>query len=225
MSSIGLWFYILFTLTISFWNGVATGVTNKETKVCGFWSLPRLTWWSGAFLSAFGFGWCYLLGYYSIAISGGWHTIEDAKWAMDLGFVVFYPMLMLACINITIQQWARTFREGGFLNWGASIWNTYATMNNIRVGAQHYGTALGNVSGGFSGGWSGSSSSGSSNGDAAKGAGGVLLLLIRILVVVTCFVLGAVTTWLIAKWAEKKFTSDMEQAEFDRILASAKKAS
>lgn len=220
MSSFGLLFYILFTLAISAWNAVVTGVTNKETKVCGFWSLPRLTWWSGAFMSAFGFGWCYLLGYYSLAVSGGWHTIEDFNWAASFAFVVFVPMVVLVCFNITIQQWARTFREGGFVNWGVSIWNSYATMNNVRVMVEHYPDALRTVGGGFSSGWSGSSSgSGGNNGDAAKGAGGLLVLLIRIIIVVTAFTLGALTTWLIAKWAEKTLRSDLSQEEFDRIMS------
>lgn len=201
---------LIVNLLISVWNAFVWGYTRRELKAVGPRSFYWWLSWCIFIMSAIGFFTVYLVAGAVLGLSNEWFTMEQAKWAFDLGFVIIWPLLIATGLAITVFQWAITFREGGFLNWGVSVWNTYAMINNVSVGVQHYGTALDSVGSMFS------SSDGfdfNLDGDSAKA-------LPVIILVVVCLLLACGTTWLIGHLAGK-FRKDLTQEEFDAHLAKA----
>lgn len=208
-------FLIILNLVISVWNAFVWGFTRKEFKAMGPRSFKWWLSWSVFVMSALGFFMVYLLTGVAIGVSMEWLTPKEMEWALNLGFVLMYPPLMAAGLTIFIYQWAQTFREGGFLNWGASVWNTYAMINNVSVGAQHYGAALDSVGDMFG-------SMGGSGGSGVKldkdGAKAVVVLVI----VLAAVILALATTWLIGHYAGK-LRKDLTQEEFDTHLATVER--
>src|SRR4051794_10933614 len=112
----------LLNFGISVWNAYAVGKSWVEAKAAGGW--PRVMCWSGAVMSASGFSWCYLIligfGAYKFdAITG-----EQFAVALNLGYLLLIPGILLSGLMITLDSWGRAFRQGGFLNYGAAIYNT-----------------------------------------------------------------------------------------------------
>src|SRR5438046_2595386 len=114
----------LLNVAISIWNAYAVGKSWTEARAAGGW--PRIMCWSGAVMSASGFSWCYLL----LVALGAYHfeAIDETQVtvAINLGYILLIPGILLSGLLITVDSWARAFRQGGFLNYGAAIYNTYA---------------------------------------------------------------------------------------------------
>jgi hypothetical protein len=48
----------------------------------------------------------------------------------NLGYLLLIPGILLSGLVITLDSWARAFRQGGFLNYGAAVYNTDAQIHN-----------------------------------------------------------------------------------------------
>ena len=136
-------FIWLLNLGISAWNAYAVGKSWVEAKAAGGW--PRVMCWCGAVMSASGFTWCYLI---LLCLGGYWlgylsDTVVTV--ALDLGYVVLIPGILLSGLVITVDSWARAFRRGGFLNYGVAVYNTYAQIHNTYNAITGFGEAFGNV--------------------------------------------------------------------------------
>ena len=126
--------YVLFALVwvlnfaISVWNAYAVGKVWVEAKHEGGWH--RFMCWMGAIMSACGFTWCYLSFLALSAHYFQWITEQQTLIALDLGYVLLLPFMLFAGYAITLDSWAQAYRNGGFLNYGAAAWNTYASIHN-----------------------------------------------------------------------------------------------
>src|SRR3954463_14435600 len=111
----------LVNFAISTWNAYAVGKSWVEAQVVGGW--PRLLCWGGAVMSASGFTWCYLI----LLGLAAYHleVIDQAQLgvAFNLGYVLLIPGVLLSGLVVTLDSWARAFRQGGFLNYGVAAYN------------------------------------------------------------------------------------------------------
>lgn len=205
-------FFLILVLVVNFaiswWNAYACGKAWAETKVAGGWN--RLMVWCGAVMSATGFTWCYLflllLGAHAFGgISEYWTGI-----GIQLGYVILVPGLLLGGFLITVDSWARAYREGGVLNYGVAAYNTYAQVHNTMSAISNYGDAFGNVLEAFTGG--GSSKRSSSKDDV----GGVIVVILVIIAL-----LGGVLTTaaIISKTAASDRLLTHEELERRRLQA------
>src|SRR5580704_1834177 len=113
---------------ISIWNAYAVGKVWVDAKVEGGWH--RFMCWMGAIMSATGFTWCYLSFLVLSAHYFQWITEQETVAALDLGYILLLPFMLFAGYAITLDSWAQAYRRGGFLNYGAAAWNTYASIHN-----------------------------------------------------------------------------------------------
>jgi hypothetical protein len=159
----------LLNFAISIWNAYAAGKSWVEARVAGGW--PRILVWSGAVMSASGFTWCYLIFLALTAYHFDYITSEQLAVALNLGYVILIPGILLSGLMITLDSWARAFREGGFLNYGVAAYNTYAQIHNTYSAITTFGKAFGSVSDFFGKGGS------SDSRDSKSGLVAVILLV------------------------------------------------
>jgi hypothetical protein len=172
----------LLNLGISIWNAYAVGKSWTEARAVGGW--PRILCWSGAVMSASGFSWCYLLlvalgAYHLGAIDG-----EQMVVALNLGYILLIPGILLSGLVITLDSWARAFRQGGFLNYGVAIYNTYAQIHNTYSAITSIGQAVRSV-GNYFGAGSGSRSRSDREGSSK---------IVVVLIVIATLAAGILTT-------------------------------
>ncbi len=187
--------YVLFALVwvlnfgISIWNAYAVGKVWVEARHEGGWH--RFMCWMGAIMSASGFTWCYLSFLALTANYFQWITETQTMAALNLGYVLLIPFILFAGYAITLDSWARAYRQGGFLNYGAAAWNTYASIHNTYSAWQNLGgafTSLGNFFGG--------DRKNSSSRDSNSGGGAIIIV---ILLVVLALFGGILTTAVIIR--------------------------
>ena len=133
----------LLNLGISIWNAWAVGRSWVEARAVGGW--PRLLCWSGAVMSASGFSWCYLIVLGLVARQLDFITSEQLGAGFSLGYLLIIPGVLLAGLVITLDSWARAFRQGGFLNYGVAVYNTYAQVHNTYSAISNLGDAFARV--------------------------------------------------------------------------------
>lgn len=165
---------------ISVWNAYAVGKVWIEARVAGGWH--RIMCWVGAIMSACGFTWCYLSFLALTAHYFQWLTDEQVVVALNLGYVLLLPFILFGGYAITLDSWAQAFRRGGFLNYGAAAWNTYASIHNTYSAYRNLGGAFSSL-GEFFG--------GRKSDRDRDGGGGVILVL---LLVVFALLAGVLTT-------------------------------
>lgn len=182
-------FLILLNFGISWWNAYAVGTMWVESKVAG--GMMRLMAWSGAVMSASGFTWCILL---VLTLFG--HSIDPAlvteriqTVAIELGYVILIPGILLSGLAITFESWARAWKDRSLANLGVAGWNTYAQAHNMYHAYQDYGSAFKDVGDFFSG----SSSSKSSSKDDAQAK--AMLLVVGLVIV--SLIAGVLLTYAI----------------------------
>jgi hypothetical protein len=185
---------VLFTLVwvlnfgISVWNAYAVGKVWVEARHEGGWH--RFMCWIGAVMSACGFTWCYLSFLALTAFYFQWITEEQVRASFNLGYILLLPFILFGGYAITLDSWAQAYRRGGFLNYGAAAWNTYASIHNSYSAYRNLGGAfasLGNLFG--SGGRSGKGRDGD----------GVNPIIIVILLVALALLGGVITTAVIIR--------------------------
>jgi hypothetical protein len=186
--------HVLFALVwvlnfaISVWNAYAVGKVWVEARHAGGWH--RFMCWMGAVMSASGFTWCYLSFLVLTASYFQWVTEEQAMACLNLGYILLIPFILFAGYAITLDSWVQAYRRGGFLNYGAAAWNTYASIHNTYSAWQNLGgafTSLGNFFGGDRKGGRDSDS---------NGAGGIVIV---ILLVALALLGGVITTAVIIR--------------------------
>lgn len=186
-------FIWVLNFAISWWNAYACGKCWVESKAAGGWI--RFMVWMGAIMSAAGFTWCYLIFEALTAYHFGFIDAFYMGITLQLGYIILVPVILFAGYAITLDSWARAFRQGGVLNYGVAAYNTYATYHNTASAISNFGEAFGNVVEAFSG----KGKSRSSSSSDSKGAGQLVMLLIVVFLVVLSIILGILTTTLIIK--------------------------
>jgi hypothetical protein len=133
----------LLNFAISLWNAYAVGKAWVEARAAGGW--PRILCWAGAVMSASGFSWCYLI---FLAFAGyKFEVISETQFvvSLNLGYILLIPGVLLSGLVITLDSWARAFRQGGFLNYGMAAYNTYAQIHNTYHAITGFGQAFRSV--------------------------------------------------------------------------------
>ena len=133
----------LLNFGLSIWNAYAVGLAWVETKHSGGW--PRVTAWAGAVMSASGFSWCYLLILTYAAYGLDWLDWGHVEVALKMGYVVLIPGILIAGMIITLDSWARTYRQRTLANIGSAAWNTYAQIHNTFNAISDLDKAFGGV--------------------------------------------------------------------------------
>ncbi len=188
-----MWLLVLvwvLNFAISGWNAYAVGSAWVEARVAGGW--PRMLCWSGAIMSAAGFSWCYLI----FLVLTGYHfefvNEEQVNIALSLGYILLIPGILLSGLVITVDSWARAYRQGGFLNYGIAAYNTYAQLHNTWSAITTLPAAIGRVRDYFGKGLN------SDRDDRDSKSG----LIVVILLVAVALAAGVLTTtliiWLVA---------------------------
>jgi hypothetical protein len=156
---------------ISVWNASAVGKIWVEARLAGGWH--RFMCWVGAVMSACGFTWCYLTFLALTAHHFQWLSDEQVQAALNLGYLLLLPFLLFGGYAITFDSWAQAFRRGGFLNYGAAAWNTYASIHNTYSAWRNMGGAFASFGNFFGGGRRGDKER---DGDG----GGIVLVLLLV---------------------------------------------
>lgn len=132
---------------ISWLNAWGCGKAWAETKAVGGWR--HFMVWMGAIMAASGFTWCILILLSLGAVGLGYLPMHYGALAMKLGYVLIIPGILFSGLMITIDSWARAFREGGVLNYGVATYNTFAQVHNTMSAMSTFGDALSDVVSGF----------------------------------------------------------------------------
>jgi hypothetical protein len=172
---------------ISVWNAYAVGKVWVEARHEGGWH--RFMCWMGAIMSASGFTWCYLSFLALTAAYFGWLTEAQERAALELGYILLVPFILFSGYAITLDSWGQAYRRGGFLNYGAAAWNTYASIHNTYSAWRNMGGAFASL-GEFFG---GKRSSGDRDGDGPNP------VIIVILLVALALLGGILTTAVIIR--------------------------
>src|SRR5258707_8139314 len=93
---------------ISCWNAYACGKSWAEARFYGGW--PRFMVWMGAIMAASGFSWCFLILLALGAHYFDWITEQQMVVALQLGYILIIPGVLLSGLMITVDSWARAFR-------------------------------------------------------------------------------------------------------------------
>lgn len=175
----------LLNFGISFWNAYAVGVAWVETKHRGGW--PRVVAWAGAVMSASGFSWCYLIILTYAAFRLEWLDASHLNVAMYLGYIVLIPGILSSGMVITLDSWARTYRQTTLGNLGRAAWNTYAQIHNTFNAIGNLDTAFGSVIDAMR-------SKGSGSSDKKDGAAAFILVFVLVMLALLS---GVLTTAVI----------------------------
>jgi hypothetical protein len=187
MENLLIAFIWILNFAISWWNAYACGKVWAETKSAGGW--PRFMTWMGAIMSASGFTWCFLIPMVLGANHFEWLNADATRVAFELGYIMIVPGILFSGLMITIDSWARAYRDGGVLNYGVAAYNTYAQIHNTMSAIETFGGAFKDV-----GSFMGKAFSGDSE-DSAKGAAAFLAILL----VVLAAAMGIILTFVIIR--------------------------
>jgi hypothetical protein len=138
-------------------------------------------------MSACGFSWCYLIILTYAAYALNFLDNEHVSIAMSLGYILLIPAVLTSGMVITLDSWARTYRQTTLMNLGRSAWNTYAQIHNTFHAIGDMDKAFGNVIDGLS-------VKGSSGGDKK---GGALVFILVFVLVMLALISGVLTTAVI----------------------------
>ena len=197
MEPLMLLFFLFLNFGISFWNAYAAGAYLTESRIIGGWT--RFLTWCGLVMSACGFTWVYLTLITIGAVYGKWLNIEDAEIMFKLGYLVIILPVLGSGLGIWIHSLAHAYRHRSFGSIGVAGWNTYAQFQNTWQAASHAPGFFQDVVDAFS----------AKNRRSSKDGASALLLIM--LVVLAVFG-GAITTGMIARWADRRVALDVASA-------------
>jgi hypothetical protein len=175
---------------ISIWNAYAVGMAWVETKHAGGW--PRVVAWAGAVMSASGFSWCYLIILTYAAYGLEWLDSSHVATAMYLGYIVLIPGILCSGMVITLDSWARTYRQTTLGNLGRAAWNTYAQIHNTFNAVSNLDTAFGSVLDALR-------SKGSGGSDSSDKKNGAVAFILVFVLVMLALLSGVLTTAVIIR--------------------------
>lgn len=195
MNELALLFMLMLNFGISFWNAYSSGAYLTESKVIGGWT--RFMVWCGLIMSACGFTWVYVTLMAMVAIASGKLTPEWGEVALKLGYLMIILPVLGSGLGIWIHSLAVAARERTLGSAAVAGWNTYAQVRNTWEAASHAPNFLRDVMEAFSG--KGKRKSGKNDGSA----------ILVILIVIIAIFGGAITTGLIARWADRRVALDV----------------
>jgi hypothetical protein len=217
---LGIWTIFGLSLVLSTWNAWSAGAAWDESKAVG--GLRYFLIWIVALVSVYGFFAVY--GALAVVILHHYKLVAEPQilaltswWAKLL-----VPQLVVAVVTLMIRSWAEGFRNGGFIDYGDSVYDVWVPINNSRsVSPSGGGGALPDIaksagsasqgvdfdSGNAGGGdlFVGSAGGGDIGFDVdlpddPKALGGVAILAIG-----TCVLsIAGVTTWLIIRHVSRR---------------------
>jgi hypothetical protein len=207
MSPLMLLGLLVLNFGISFWNAYASGAYLTESKIIGGWT--RFITWCGLVMSACGFTWVYLTLLAMIAVSTGHLTPEDGELMFKLGYLIIILPVLGSGFGIWAHSLAVAYRQRSLGSTTIAAWNTYAQFKNTWDAASHAGNFLSDVIEGL----------GKRKSRSSKDGAGILIILLVILAVLG----GAITTGLIARWADRRVAIDVTggRGRPDRRFAEA----
>jgi hypothetical protein len=185
--------YLLFALVwvlnfgIAVWNAYAVGKVWVEARHEGGWH--RFMCWMGAVMSACGFTWCYLTFLALTAHHFQWLSEDQLMAVLNLGYVLLVPFILFSGYAITLDSWGQAYRRGGFLNYGAAAWNTYASIHNTYSAWRNMGGAFASLGDFFQ----------RRRGRSSNGGDGPNAVVLVILLVVLALLAGVITTAVIIR--------------------------
>ncbi len=186
--------FLVLNFAISYWNAYSSGAYFTESKIIGGWI--RFLVWCGLIMSACGFTWVYLTLLTMLAVGAQWITPEWGEVMFKLGYLIIILPILGSGFGIWIHSVVTAYRERSFGNVAVAGWNTYAQFNNTWQAARHAPGFFSDVLEAFSG----------KNRKSSKdGAMGILVLLLVVLAVAG----GALTTGMIARWADRRVALDV----------------
>lgn len=194
MNGLFLFGLILLNSGISFWNASASGAYLTESKIIGGWM--RFIVWCGLVMSACGFTWVYLTLLTMGAVAGQLLTLEWGDVMFKLGYLIILLPIIGSGFGIWAHSLAVAYRERNFRNIAVAGWNTFAQAHNTWEAASHAPGFLEDVMEAFSG---------KNRRSSKDGAMAMLVILLVILAVAG----GAITTGLIARWADRRVALDV----------------
>jgi hypothetical protein len=195
MSTFGLICLLFLNFGISFWNAYASGAYLTESKLIGGWM--RLLVWCGLIMSGCGFTWTYLTLLSILAVSTGYLTPEWGEIMFKLGYLIIILPVLGSGLGIWVHSIAEMFRKRNFSSVAIAGWNTYAQSRNTWEAARHAPGFFKDVLSAFGGSGKGGKKDSKQAGEAAA------MMLVIVLVVIAVFG-GAITTGVIARWADRK---------------------
>ncbi|OHA84208.1 MAG: hypothetical protein A2408_02045 [Candidatus Yonathbacteria bacterium RIFOXYC1_FULL_52_10] len=198
MNELALLALLVLNFGISCWNAYAAGSYFTESKIIG--GMTRFMVWCGLTMAACGFTWVYVTLLAMIAVAGQWLTPEWAEVMFKLGYLIIILPVLGSGLGIWVNSLVAAYRQRTLGNIGIAAWNTYAQAHNTWEAARHAPNFLKDVLDAFS------SKNRSSNGKDS--AAGILVILLVILAVAG----GAITTGLIARWADRRVALEVSPA-------------
>lgn len=181
-------FFWVLNFGISWFNAWGAGKAWAEAKAAGGWF--RFMTWMAAAMSAIGFIWCYLI-FEALALNAiGFLDAEMTKLLLQAGYIILAPCILGVGFTITVDSWARAFRNGGVVNYGVAVYNTYAQYHNTMSVVNNFGAAFKDVGEALF------SSKGGSSSKSKNDAMGYIILFVLLLLAI---ILGILTTAMIIK--------------------------
>lgn len=116
-----LWFFTVLNLLISCWNAIVAGVLweKSKNKFNRFLSICAL----GMALAGF---------YYSLILLGVALGILSVEFLVGSNVILGLPIIFFGIV-VTIDGWRKAMEQKSILAGLVSIYNTFATVRNIRV--------------------------------------------------------------------------------------------
>lgn len=189
---------LLLNFGISAWNAYASGSYLTESKIIGGWS--RVIVWCGLIMSACGFTWVYLTILTMVAVAGQWLTPEWGTVMFKLGYLIIILPILGSGFGIWVHSVIQAYRKRSFGSVAVAGWNTFAQAHNTWQAAKHAPGFLSDVLEAFSG----------KNRKSSKDSGMALLVILLVILAVAG---GAITTGLIARWADRRVAIDVAAAK------------
>lgn len=199
MNGLMLTLYLAFTFGISFLNAYSSGAYFTESKLIGGWT--RFLTWCGLIMSACGFTWVYLTIMTMAAIHMEKLTPEWGLVMMKLGYLIIILPVLGSGLGIWIHSLTNAYRNRSFGNIAVAGWNTYAQVRNTWEAASHAPNYLKDVMDAFS-----------PKGKRGGKNDGAAALLVIMLVILAVFG-GAITTGLIARWADRRVAINVRRPQ------------
>jgi uncharacterized membrane protein YjgN (DUF898 family) len=175
-----------------------SGAYLTESKIIG--GFTRFVVWCGLVMSACGFTWVYLTILTMTAVTGGYLTPEWGEVMYKLGYLIIILPIVGSGFGIWAHSVVTAYRTRSWGNIGVAGWNTYAQFNNTWQAASHAPGFMSDVIAAFS----------SKNRKSSKD-GTAAILVILLVVLAVCG--GAITTGMIARWADRKVAINLRRGE------------
>jgi len=142
-----VWFlliaYVLFTFGVSYLNAWGVGRNWTETRIAGGW--PRIVNGAGAIMAACGFTWVYFIIFAFIFGAFGVFTVSEVQAFLEAGYLLILLPILGSGLIITVESWARAWKERDLPNLAVAAWNTYAQIHNTYNAISGFGDAFGHL--------------------------------------------------------------------------------